>query len=65
MQERTNTTRAQISGPRAVRTNAIEWRPGPDASQIRTCVRCGRSTRFVPDDPTGGWYVCTGCSRYA
>jgi hypothetical protein len=33
--------------------------------QTRTCVRCGRHTTFVLDDPAGGWYVCIECGRYA
>lgn len=30
-----------------------------------TCVRCGRHTTFVLDDPAGGWYVCIECGRHA
>jgi hypothetical protein len=33
--------------------------------QTRTCVRCGRHTTFVLDDPAGGWYTCIECGRYA
>jgi hypothetical protein len=33
--------------------------------QTRTCVRCGRHTTFVLDDPAGGWYACIECGRYA
>jgi hypothetical protein len=33
--------------------------------QTRTCVRCGRHTTFVLDDPAGGWYVCIECGRFA
>jgi hypothetical protein len=33
--------------------------------QTRTCVRCGRHTTFVLDDPAGGWYACAECGRYA
>lgn len=33
--------------------------------QTRTCVRCGRHTTFVLDDPAGGWYTCAECGRYA
>jgi hypothetical protein len=33
--------------------------------QTRTCVRCGRHTTFVLDDPAGGWYTCLECGRYA
>jgi hypothetical protein len=41
-------------------------RRNPLASyQTRTCVRCGRHTTFVLDDPAGGWYVCIECGRYA
>ena len=32
--------------------------------QTRTCVRCGRHTTFVLDDPAG-WYACMECGRYA
>jgi hypothetical protein len=33
--------------------------------QVRTCVRCGRHTTFLPDDLAGGWYVCSACGRNA
>jgi hypothetical protein len=32
--------------------------------QTRTCVRCGRHTTFVLEDPAG-WYACAECGRYA
>lgn len=65
MQEARTTTRVGIPDLGAVRAGAIARRVVPAGSQIRTCARCGRSTTFVPDDPAGGWYKCTGCGRYA
>jgi len=33
--------------------------------QTRTCARCGRLTVFVLEDPSGGWYACSECGRFA
>jgi hypothetical protein len=65
MQETTSTPLDRIPDLRAVRAGVIEDLVVPAGSQIRTCVRCGRSTMFVPDDPARGWYACTRCGRYA
>jgi hypothetical protein len=52
---------------RSVRAlGSVARRPSPLAPyQTRTCVRCGRHTTFVLDDPAGGWYTCIECGRYA
>jgi ribosomal protein S27AE len=34
-------------------------------AQERTCTRCGASTLFYPTDPTGDWYRCGRCGRFA
>jgi hypothetical protein len=34
-------------------------------AQQRTCARCGASTLFYPTDPTGDWYRCGRCGRFA
>jgi len=33
--------------------------------QTRICVRCGRYTTFVLEDPAGGWYACFECGHLA
>lgn len=55
------------SGERALPVVALTDRPQNRLApfQTRTCVRCGRHTTFVLDDPAGGWYVCIECGRYA
>jgi ribosomal protein S27AE len=34
-------------------------------AQQRTCARCGASTLFFPSDPTGDWFRCGRCGRFA
>jgi len=34
-------------------------------AQQRTCTHCGASTLFYPSDPTGDWFRCGRCGRYA
>ena len=61
----TQPSQDRSGGLRVNRSEPILQPPAAIGSQTRTCVRCGRHTRFVLDDPAGGWYVCTGCGRYA
>ncbi len=54
------------SGERALPVGAPRdrSRSGLAPYQTRTCVRCGRHTTFVLEDPAG-WYACAECGRYA
>jgi hypothetical protein len=57
--------RDRSSAARAATSPADERRTDLASSQTRTCVRCGRYTTFVLDDPAGGWYACRECGHYA
>ena len=54
------------TGERALPVAAMRdrSRSGLAPYQTRTCVRCGRHTTFVLEDPAG-WYACAECGRYA
>lgn len=57
--------RGRTNDPRDVGAFGASRRSVLAGPQVRTCVRCGRHTTFVVADPTGGWYACTECGRYA
>jgi hypothetical protein len=65
MREMAITTRDLIPDPRAARAGEIAQPVWAATPRVRTCVRCGQTTTFVPADPAGCWYTCTGCGRYA
>jgi hypothetical protein len=44
---------------------AVSQRATLPPYQTRMCARCGHSTRFVLEDPAGGWYVCVECGHFA
>jgi ribosomal protein S27AE len=55
------TTGAERGGATRVEPSWWELRH----AQERTCARCGASTLFYPTDPTGDWYRCGRCGRFA
>lgn len=62
---RTRTLQLQGRDMRAMAASIKTRREGLPAYETRTCAHCGRTTTFVLEEPSGGWYLCVECGRYS